>query len=155
MIERGGSLRRYGFACSTCRRRKIRCDGEKPVCQRCLRSNEVCCYKSDDASDPGSTAQLQKALSRIQELERGIQRLAVADDEERDKLLLELANDSSPDRFRVAHQSIDVDASTRVGPTPRIDNSPSAARAEQSEITIDEDGSVSFFILPSHPFQKT
>lgn len=28
--------------CTTCRRRRIRCDGTRPVCQRCVKSNRIC-----------------------------------------------------------------------------------------------------------------
>ena len=32
------------IACKLCRDRKVRCDGEQPSCQRCLRAGETCVY---------------------------------------------------------------------------------------------------------------
>ena len=31
-------------ACTACRKRKLRCDGEQPICLRCRRENVVCAY---------------------------------------------------------------------------------------------------------------
>lgn len=36
--------RKYGFACSNCRRRKARCNGALPACQKCLANHETCSY---------------------------------------------------------------------------------------------------------------
>jgi hypothetical protein len=36
------TVRRYGFACANCRKRKARCDGVMPTCDRCLANKEQC-----------------------------------------------------------------------------------------------------------------
>lgn len=56
--------RRYAFACISCRRKKIRCNGEQPNCKSCLRSNEPCEYPQRSVA-----VQLQHANTRIRELE--------------------------------------------------------------------------------------
>ncbi|KIW06065.1 uncharacterized protein PV09_03237 [Verruconis gallopava] len=56
--------RRYAFACSNCRKKKIRCDGAQPECTSCARAEEVCQYPKKRME-----AQLAQAQKRIQELE--------------------------------------------------------------------------------------
>ncbi|KAL5584074.1 hypothetical protein FOVSG1_015425 [Fusarium oxysporum f. sp. vasinfectum] len=41
----GKERKRLPLACITCRRKKIRCSGEKPACEHCLRSYTPCVYK--------------------------------------------------------------------------------------------------------------
>ncbi|GFZ45998.1 hypothetical protein JCM24511_03732 [Saitozyma sp. JCM 24511] len=43
MYEKHRPLAR-GDACQTCKRRKVRCPGEKPACARCLHLRKVCTY---------------------------------------------------------------------------------------------------------------
>ncbi|KAG8907551.1 hypothetical protein FRB99_003709 [Tulasnella sp. 403] len=52
-----------GNACLTCRKKKQRCDGEKPSCRSCIKTNKECIYNEP----PKSRAQL--LVDRIQELE--------------------------------------------------------------------------------------
>lgn len=56
----------YAFACNRCRSRKSRCDGERPSCRRCVRSNETCQYPHHSAH---TEEQLRDAQARINELE--------------------------------------------------------------------------------------
>jgi hypothetical protein len=56
--------RRYAFACSNCRKKKIRCDGVQPECTSCVRAEEVCQYPKKRME-----AQLAQAQKRIQQLE--------------------------------------------------------------------------------------
>lgn len=135
MADDGKQPRRYGFACVTCRRRKIRCDGKKPICHRCLKSNEDCNYKSEEKSDHELVHQLTNARQRIKSLEEGLQKLALADREERDKVLIELCNDLGVGGSDDIQQSLADDAETR-------NDTPDPEKLEQSEITIDENGSV-------------
>lgn len=44
-------VRRYGFSCNTCRRKKVKCDGRKPTCQQCMSRGLVCSYPSDEVSN--------------------------------------------------------------------------------------------------------
>ena len=41
----GKERKRLPLACISCRRKKIRCSGEKPTCKHCLRSRNPCIYK--------------------------------------------------------------------------------------------------------------
>lgn len=41
----GKDRKRLPLACIACRRKKIRCSGEKPACKHCLRSRIPCVYK--------------------------------------------------------------------------------------------------------------
>ncbi|KAL1619087.1 hypothetical protein SLS54_006939 [Diplodia seriata] len=67
--------RRYGFACSACNRKKIRCDGDKPTCRRCRVRGETCTYKVAE-HDPLLREQLQDAQDRIRDLEEQIKSMA-------------------------------------------------------------------------------
>jgi hypothetical protein len=58
--------RRYGFACSNCRRKKVRCGGEKPACANCCRiSQEICHY----GPQKSTSLQLERAQQEIQDLQ--------------------------------------------------------------------------------------
>lgn len=67
--------KRYGQSCLVCRRRKVRCDGGRPTCAKCMRINERCVYNAHDAT----VTRLQNALvtseQRLQQLERELQGL--------------------------------------------------------------------------------
>lgn len=52
--HKGRSGRRYGFACSNCRRRKARCDGALPTCQKCVSLAEPCVYDKSVETNPPS-----------------------------------------------------------------------------------------------------
>ncbi|RDL34695.1 Uncharacterized protein BP5553_07823 [Venustampulla echinocandica] len=54
--------RRYAFACSNCRRKKVRCGGEKPSCSNCTGSlQETCRYQHQRAVE----MQLKQAQEKI------------------------------------------------------------------------------------------
>ncbi|KAI9819302.1 MAG: hypothetical protein M1827_007459 [Pycnora praestabilis] len=49
----GSNARARRTACDVCRERKVRCDGDRPICQRCMRLGHSCGYtvtKRQDAS---------------------------------------------------------------------------------------------------------
>ncbi|KAF6798897.1 hypothetical protein CSOJ01_12563 [Colletotrichum sojae] len=57
--------RRYGFACSSCKSRKVKCSGHRPICTGCRRSGEECVWPT-----PASTeTRLREANARIRTLE--------------------------------------------------------------------------------------
>ncbi|KAF7309050.1 hypothetical protein MKEN_01106600 [Mycena kentingensis (nom. inval.)] len=70
-IQRGG-------ACSNCRRRKVRCDGGRPICGQCTtrppRSGDACRFEQDAAPGHQTPIQMQGTIeslsSRIKEIER-------------------------------------------------------------------------------------
>jgi hypothetical protein len=54
--------RRINSACLTCRKRKTRCSGERPVCQTCLQNKHKCGGYGDDTEHSS-----QRAISANQE----------------------------------------------------------------------------------------
>lgn len=62
-----------GSACLSCRKRKMKCDGSRPVCQQCSRANRAADCEYDDGKTKTRTQILQEKIqrleSRIHELE--------------------------------------------------------------------------------------
>lgn len=71
--SRTGNVRRYGFACLSCKARKSKCSGEQPVCGACRKSNTTCTW-----SAPAAGRQLQHAEDRIQQLEQELRQTRAA-----------------------------------------------------------------------------
>lgn len=65
--RRRGEGRRYGFACTNCKSRKVKCSGDQPVCSACQRSGAICTWQT-----PSAEKQLQQATARIHQLERAL-----------------------------------------------------------------------------------
>lgn len=66
----GKERKRLPLACIACRRKKIRCSGEKPACRHCLRSRVPCVYKVTARKAAPRTdymAMLDKRLKRMEE----------------------------------------------------------------------------------------
>jgi hypothetical protein len=66
----GKDRKRLPLACIACRRKKIRCSGEKPSCKHCLRSRIPCVYKVTSRKAAPRTdymAMLDKRLKRMEE----------------------------------------------------------------------------------------
>jgi len=66
----GKERKRLPLACIACRRKKIRCSGEKPACKHCLRSRIPCIYKTTTRKAAPRTdymAMLDKRLKRMEE----------------------------------------------------------------------------------------
>ncbi|KAI9864470.1 MAG: hypothetical protein M1824_005174 [Vezdaea acicularis] len=66
----GKDRKRLPLACIACRRKKIRCSGEKPACKHCLRSRIPCVYKITTRKAAPRTdymAMLDKRLKRMEE----------------------------------------------------------------------------------------
>lgn len=66
----GKERKRLPLACIACRRKKIRCSGEKPACKHCLRSRTPCVYKVTARKAAPRTdymAMLDKRLKRMEE----------------------------------------------------------------------------------------
>ncbi|KAL8854807.1 MAG: hypothetical protein Q9221_000313 [Calogaya cf. arnoldii] len=66
----GKDRKRLPLACIACRRKKIRCSGEKPACKHCLRSRIPCIYKTTARKAAPRTdymAMLDKRLKRMEE----------------------------------------------------------------------------------------
>ncbi|KAL1961317.1 hypothetical protein VTO42DRAFT_45 [Malbranchea cinnamomea] len=66
----GKERKRLPLACIVCRRKKIRCSGEKPSCKHCFRSRIPCVYKVTTRKAAPRTdymAMLDKRLKRMEE----------------------------------------------------------------------------------------
>ncbi|KAI9226056.1 MAG: nuclear protein, partial [Piptocephalis tieghemiana] len=64
-----GRRQRSGRACDTCRRRKVRCDGESPVCSNC-KSVQASCTYNDTARKRGPPKGYIEAIElRLQRME--------------------------------------------------------------------------------------
>lgn len=66
----GKERKRLPLACIACRRKKIRCSGEKPACKHCLRSKIPCVYKVTQRKAAPRTdymVMLDKRLKRMEE----------------------------------------------------------------------------------------
>lgn len=66
----GKERKRLPLACIACRRKKIRCSGEKPACKHCFRSRTPCVYKVTARKAAPRTdymAMLDKRLKRMEE----------------------------------------------------------------------------------------
>lgn len=66
----GKDRKRLPLACIACRRKKIRCSGEKPACKHCLRSRTPCVYKVTTRKAAPRTdymAMLDKRLKRMED----------------------------------------------------------------------------------------
>ena len=66
----GKDRKRLPLACIACRRKKIRCSGEKPACRHCLRARIPCVYKVTVRKAAPRTdymAMLDKRLKRMED----------------------------------------------------------------------------------------
>ncbi len=66
----GKERKRLPLACVSCRRKKIRCSGEKPACKHCTRSRTPCVYKVTTRKATPRTdymTMLDKRLKRMEE----------------------------------------------------------------------------------------
>ncbi|KAI0955774.1 hypothetical protein AcV7_006349 [Taiwanofungus camphoratus] len=55
-----------GSACLNCRRRKLRCDGEKPVCGQCIRSSREVDCEYTDGPTRSATLTLEDNITRLE-----------------------------------------------------------------------------------------
>ncbi|KAJ5707300.1 Transcription factor [Penicillium malachiteum] len=70
--KRSTGRRKIALACETCREKKVRCDGEKPICGPCSRRSypiDRCVYKIENARSASNDAYLKILHDRIRELE--------------------------------------------------------------------------------------
>lgn len=61
------AMKKSAFSCNQCRKRKVKCGGEKPSCVRCTGRNEICEYKLSP-----TLSYTQKLEKRVQELEEAL-----------------------------------------------------------------------------------
>ncbi|TQS38977.1 hypothetical protein Golomagni_00506 [Golovinomyces magnicellulatus] len=78
----GKERKRLPLACVACRRKKIRCSGEKPACKHCLRSKIPCIYKVTARKANPRTDYMAVLYKRIKRMEERI--LKIISSESRD-----------------------------------------------------------------------
>ncbi|WWD22211.1 hypothetical protein CI109_106702 [Kwoniella shandongensis] len=67
------------LACEACRDRKLKCNGERPACARCLRTQRTCEYVGDDNGWGHQFSTLESRLRAVEDLARDTQSLNNAD----------------------------------------------------------------------------
>lgn len=80
-LDRDSIRRKSAFSCEPCRRRKVKCDGNQPVCNRCTSRNETCVYKLSPSLNYTKTlenriASLETALAAATSQSTGSQHAA-------------------------------------------------------------------------------
>ena len=131
--------RRYGVSCLVCRRKKVRCCGEKPTCRNCAKAGVTCRYKTNETVPNGVYSALLRSQARVQELEDAIRRLTLSGQDERDKLISQLANGPSPQNSTTSSEPLGEGSIRNDG---LHDDSIQRPELEQAEVSIDEHGEV-------------
>lgn len=78
----GKERKRLPLACIACRRKKIRCSGEKPACKHCLRSRIPCVYKVATRKAAPRTDYMAMLDKRLKRMEERIIKIAAKDDQD-------------------------------------------------------------------------
>ncbi|OCT54330.1 hypothetical protein CLCR_00914 [Cladophialophora carrionii] len=146
--QRIHQARRYGFACSNCRRKKARCDGAIPTCNKCIATRESCEY------DRGPSVAYAISLeNRLKEFEDRFERLRRSTStEELQALISKPFERAKPERARRASadarepkdaldEGLDVEAA---------DSSPLIQGEPPDEASVGVDGRICFYGKTSH-----
>ncbi|KAJ7058466.1 hypothetical protein C8F01DRAFT_291690 [Mycena amicta] len=137
MAEHSGHNIHRGGACSNCRRRKIRCDGARPLCGQCHnrppRSGHPCQYEQETHPTHQTSAEMQRTIgrlrTRIEELERS-------------------TGPSSQDIL--LHQPYGSSA----GPVPSVPEPPPNIRNSLITTFLNKFASSAYFFLDAHHFSQ-
>lgn len=117
------NIRRISLACSTCRARKVKCDGERPACRSCIKNNVACIFnETSDQRKPYSKSYVKTLEARITALEAEVskhkanheQRLQLGHDGSTNDQMQTNNNDNS-ESHSVTHPA--ADTSIRQGPS--------------------------------------
>ncbi|KAF6512705.1 hypothetical protein HZS61_007511 [Fusarium oxysporum f. sp. conglutinans] len=142
----GKERKRLPLACIACRRKKIRCSGEKPACKDCLRSCIPCVYKVTTrkaAPRTGSMAMLDKRPKRMEE--RIIKAIPKSDQEVASSVTRPVVKpaipgtvpSSKPTKKRGAEEAFgpDLEAWAKAPSKPKIegDDRPSSLQVQEGE----------------------
>lgn len=68
--------RRYGFACASCKTRKVKCNGDHPICSACRRSGHQCVWPDETTAE----RQLREANAHIRRLEATVRQRDKSED---------------------------------------------------------------------------
>lgn len=115
--------KKYGQSCLTCRRRKVRCDGGRPSCQKCVQLGERCTYSTHDSTVNRVRNALTKAEDRLHQLEQEL----------RD--LLSFDPVKCQDKLRVLAESLAEGSDVRNGRDPTESDLPNHDFNQQSTIS--------------------
>ncbi|KAG7407982.1 putative transcriptional regulatory protein [Fusarium oxysporum f. sp. raphani] len=142
----GKERKRLPLACIACRRKKIRCSGEKPTCKDCLRSYIPCVYKVTTrkaAPRTDNMAMLHKRPKLMEE--RFIKVIPKSDQEVASSVTRPMVKpaipgtvpSSKPTKKRGAEEAFgpDLEAWTKAPSEPRIegDDGPSSLQVQEGE----------------------
>ncbi|KAL5045014.1 hypothetical protein BDW71DRAFT_208624 [Aspergillus fruticulosus] len=81
--QRTTTRRKVALACDSCREKKVRCDGNKPISGPCMRRAyriDQCVYNTDNARSASRDEYFQTIRQRIRELEDACLRAGVSID---------------------------------------------------------------------------
>lgn len=143
----GKDRKRLPLACIACRRKKIRCSGEKPACKHCVRSRIPCVYKVNTRKAAPRTdymAMLDKRLKRMEE--RIIKVIPKTDQEETATITRAIVKPPVPgtsskanSKKRAADEAFGADLSGWAKAPSRsnaaVDEPPTSLQAQEAEET--------------------
>ncbi|KAI1070835.1 hypothetical protein LB507_006814 [Fusarium sp. FIESC RH6] len=132
----GKPRQRSALACNLCRTKRIKCDGQRPICTTCITNGERCEYTSQDSNrKPPSKRYVEALQERIRSLESRLEKYQGADtykDVEDSSRLEESCDNSEDDSLsddpNTTHRSPTKDISDRLG-----------------ALNIGEDGQIHYF----------
>jgi hypothetical protein len=157
----GKERKRLPLACIACRRKKIRCSGEKPACKHCLRSRIPCVYKVTTRKAAPRIDYMAMLDKRLKRMEERIIRI-VPKDQNKDARVLDRGVirpsrqisgtvKSTLGKKRAAKEAFGHGLHQSSG--PQTDASPNhlLPRSENEEISLMSEGSS---VLPSKEIQE-
>ncbi|OQE10694.1 hypothetical protein PENFLA_c081G09795 [Penicillium flavigenum] len=123
-MERATPKRRAAKACAFCRRRKFRCDNERPVCSNCKTYAQDCTYIAGPDKPRPTKARLSQLEAENEQLRRHLRRFDARSEEGRDII----GDSTSQAQQQIQHlpesPSTDVSADQRKSAVSRIFISP-------------------------------
>ena len=125
------AIKKSAFSCDPCRRRKVKCGGEQPSCERCIARSETCLYK------------LSPTLTYTQTLENKVKELECLVSEIRDAPASFIRN-TSIEPLQSVQSSRTSDRKTISKPTGNFEG---LTFDDKGRITYH--GATSFFQLPT------
>ena len=120
----GKERKRLPLACIACRRKKIRCSGEKPACKHCTRSRIPCVYKVTTRKAAPRTdymAMLDKRLKRME-----------------DRVIKTIPKDEARDMTSIGRSVVKPSAPSQVSKAQKKRNADEAFATEMEEWTRGE-----------------
>ncbi|KAJ5774386.1 hypothetical protein N7457_009282 [Penicillium paradoxum] len=117
----GKERKRLPLACIACRRKKIRCSGEKPACKHCTRSRIPCVYKVTTRKAAPRTdymAMLDKRLKRME-----------------DRVIKTIPKEETRDMISIGRSTVKPSISGQPSKAQRKRNAEEAFAAEMQEWT--------------------